>query len=248
MSSFNNTWRLKRMDFRIKRIKWGKSFLLTIVILITCISTVSFSFKFSTVDETLLKMTQLERTIQDIHAAIKIDSTRHYKIQKIITIFNQYNEKMPHIRKYEIAEEIYKMSVKYSNLDIDLICATITHESALTWNPQIVSQAGAMGLMQIMPTTGIYLCQYEGLIWTSADDILFNPIYNIRLGCRYLSSLIHAYEVDGGLAAYNGGEKRAALWVKNNRQDETILWEETRGYVPAVLKLYKQFQQDGSVL
>ena len=75
-----------------------------------------------------------------------------------------------------------------------------------------------------------------------------NAITNIRLGCRYLSSLIHAYEIDGGLAAYNGGERRAALWIKNNRQDESILWEETRGYIPAVLRLYKQFREENGIL
>ena len=239
---------MSRMGYLKKRIRWGKSLLTIITILITCISTVSFSFKFYNIDATLLKMNRLEQTIRDINATLKIDSIRQYKIQKIMTIFDKYNKTMSLSNKYAIAEEIYQMSIKYSNLDVDLICATITHESALTWNPRVVSHAGAMGLMQIMPNTGVFLCRYEGITWTSADDILFNPINNIRLGCRYLSSLIHAYEIDGGLAAYNGGAKRAALWIKNNRQDETILWEETRGYVPAVLRLYKLYQEENGIL
>lgn len=236
------------MRFFIRRIRWGKTALLIIIILTLSISTVSFTYKFYSVDESLVKMNQIERYIYNIRTAIQIDSICQYKIQRILNIINKYNKIMPAEDKYEIAKEIYKMSIKYSNLEIDLICATITHESALTWNPQIISTAGAMGLMQIMPTTGYYLCQQEGLKWTTAENILFNPIYNIRLGCRYLSSLIHAYEIEGGLAAYNGGEKRAALWVKNNRQDENILWEETRGYIPAVLKLYKQFRQENGIL
>lgn len=233
---------------RVNRIRWGRPFILVIIILISCICAVSFSFKYYTFDESGVKLNRIERTIQEIRIAMELDSLHQAKIKKILSIFNYYNRTMAPEAKMEIAEEIYKMSLKYTNLDIDLICATITHESALTWDPEIVSQAGAMGLMQIMPTTGIFLSQDEGINWTSAEEILFNPIYNIRLGCRYLSSLINAYEIDGGLAAYNGGEKRAALWLKNNRQDETILWEETRGYVPAVLNLYKKFQQVNGLL
>ena len=43
------------------------------------------------------------------------------------------------------------------------------------------------------------------------------PIYNLRLGCRFLSTLIEIYGIEGGLAAYNGGEKLAALWLANNK-------------------------------
>jgi soluble lytic murein transglycosylase len=144
--------------------------------------------------------------------------------------------------KYEIANTIYEMSVKYPNLDIDIICATITHESARTWKPDVVSQAGAMGLMQVMPTTGMYVAQYEGITWKSPEDVLFNPIFNIRIGCRYLSSLVSDYELDGGLAAYNGGAKRASLWIKNDRA-AGILWAETSNYVPSVMKLIDQYRE-----
>jgi len=122
-----------------------------------------------------------------------------------------------------------------------LICATITHESGRSWNPRVSSPAGAMGLMQVMPLTGRYISEVEGITWTSAEDILYDPILNIRLGCRYLSSMVRSYELDGGLAAYNGGERIAALWLKNNRADG-ILWNETSKYVPSVLKLYEEYK------
>ena len=169
-----------------------------------------------------------------------VDSVRQYYIQKVIALIDRYNKSMPADMKYNIANEIYEMSVKYSNLDVDLICATITHESAFTWNPKIVSRAGAMGLMQIMPATGMFLAEAEGIPWTSAEDVLFDPVYNIRLGSRYLSTLISMYNIEGGLAAYNGGERRAALWLQKGK-DDRVLWEETRGYVPAILKLYQEY-------
>ena len=186
------------------------------------------------------RIAKLARELHGLKSAMNVDSVRQYNIQKIISIIDQYNAKMPTSEKYEIADEIYNMSVKYTNLSVELICATITHESAGTWDPEIVSPAGAMGLMQIMPTTGMFVANYEGITWSSAE-ILFNPFYNIRIGSRYLSSLIESYDVDGGLAAYNGGEKRASLWIKSGRENH-LLFSETRNYVPAVIKLYNEYQ------
>ena len=187
------------------------------------------------------KIALLELNLQDLRSSMNIDSIRQYNIQRIMTIIDQYNARMPSGQKYEIAQEIYNMSIKYENLNVDLICATITHESAGTWSPEIVSQAGAMGLMQIMPTTGMFVAVYEDITWTSAKDVLFNPIYNIRIGSRYLSSLVSLYDVDGGLAAYNGGERRAAMWLVSGKA-EGVLHKETEEYVPAIMKLYNEFQ------
>jgi soluble lytic murein transglycosylase len=172
---------------------------------------------------------------------MNIDSVRQYQIQKVMKIIDQHNKEIPPTEAYEIANEIYEMSVKYTNLDVDLICATITHESANTWNPQIVSKANAMGLMQIMPVTGFFLAEYEGISWTTPEEVLFNPIYNLRIGSRLLSTLMERYGLEGGLAAYNGGEKQAALWLANGKDDK-YLWTETRSYVPAVQKLYERYK------
>jgi soluble lytic murein transglycosylase len=154
------------------------------------------------------------------------DSVRVYSVQKIIAIINRFNPQME----------------TNPNLDIDIICAVITYGTSRTWNPEVVSGSGAMGLMQILPTTGMNVAQYEGIKWTSPEDILFNPIYNIRLGCRYLSSFIGEYDLDGGLAAYNGGESRAAEWVRRGRP-AGILTETTASFVVSVLKIYEEYRQ-----
>jgi soluble lytic murein transglycosylase len=96
--------------------------------------------------------------------------------------------------------------------------------------------------MQIMPATGKWLASHEGILWTTPEDILFDPLHNIRLGSRYLSALIETFELEGGLAAYNGGGKRARRWLANNKAD-WVLWPETRRYVPFVLKLYDEFME-----
>jgi soluble lytic murein transglycosylase len=210
-------------------------------VVMICLSLTSFTFRLYTLNQPTTKVSDLQYALNHLKATMKIDSARRNQIEKIMAIIDHYNPSMPSEKKYAIANEIYEMTLKYTNLNVDLICATITHESALTWRPDITSQAGAMGLMQIMPQTGVLLAADEGILWTTPEKILYNPIDNIRLGCRYLSTLISLYELDGGLAAYNGGEKRAAMWLASGR-DDRVLWEETRGYIPAVLKLYQQFQ------
>lgn len=187
------------------------------------------------------RIQDLEKSINEIRAAINVDSVRQYNIQKIMKIINKYNESMPSGLKYEIADEIYNMDVRYTNLDVDLICATITHESGGTWEPEIVAEIGSMGLMQVMPVTSVWISHYEGITWTSPEEILFNPIYNIRIGSRQLSALIEKYGLDGGLAAYNAGEKRAALWLANNKADE-IIWAETSNYIPHIMNLYEEYK------
>lgn len=175
-----------------------------------------------------------------------INDERQGSIDKVVQIISRYNRTMTDSGKYAIANEVYLMSQKYPSLNIDFVAATITHESAKTWDPMVTSRVGAMGLMQVMPATGAFLAVEEGIPWDSAETVLFNPILNIRLGCRYLNEMVALYQHDGGLAAYNGGPKRAEMWIAKNRDDQ-ILWEETRNYIPAVLKLYDKFRSEGTL-
>lgn len=215
----------------------------TVLIALFFLASVSFCYRqmasFEHRDE---KLASLQQALPEMQATTQLDSLRRYSLRKIVSIIDDHNRGMTAQYKQAIAEEVYQMSLKYPNLDVDLICATITHESGRSWNPRSVSPAGAMGLMQIMPSTGIDLARDEGIVWKSAEQVLFDPVLNIRLGCRYLSELINSYNVDGGLAAYNGGQARAARWVRNGRA-EGILHEETAYYVPAIMKIYEQYRR-----
>lgn len=187
------------------------------------------------------EMGKLEKEIQYLESATQVERVRHSNVQKIIAIINRYNSNKSSLEKYAIATAIYQASLKYANLDIELICATIAHESS-TWNPRARSPAGAMGLMQVMPATGKYVAQYEGIKWTSAEEVLFDPVYNIRIGCRYLSALIEVFkDTEGALAAYNGGQRRASLWMRQDKADG-ILWEETQNYFQSVSKFAEEFR------
>ena len=164
------------------------------------------------------------------------------RTKKVISVIDRYNPSMPLNLKFKIAREIANASIKYDNLDVHLICALITHESAYKWDPKVVSRKGAMGLMQVMPETAKSLTKIAGVEWTTPEEILFDPVINIRLGSKYLSGMIELYEIDGGLAAYNGGWKRAALWLAKNRADG-VLYKETQNYIPSVLSLYEEFRE-----
>ena len=189
----------------------------------------------------LQRMEVVDRELVDLRSAMNTDSVRQHKIQKIMAIAQKHNSKLSSMDLYDIASVIYEMDVRYSNLDVDLICAVITHESANTWRPDIVSPAGAMGLMQIMPVTGLFLAEYEEITWTDPEGVLLNPTYNIRMGCRFLSVLIGQYGLDGALAAYNAGERHASIWLASGK-DDTLLWKETRNYIPTILGLYDNYQ------
>lgn len=192
------------------------------------------------------QINHIETTLAAQNSLQAIHSERQSSIEKVTQIISRYNADMSDSLKLAIANEIYLMTQKYPNLNVNFISATITHESAKTWDPKVTSYVGAMGLMQVMPQTGAFLAVDEGIEWTTAEDILYDPILNIRLGCRYLNQLVGLYEKDGGLAAYNGGPKRAEMWIAGNRNNQ-ILWEETRSYVPAVLELYHKFRTEGSM-
>ena len=219
----------------------GRILLIVTLAVMICLSMASFAFRFYTLDQGATKVAQLERSLNHLKATLNADSQRQFQIQKTIALIQKYNPAMAAATQYEIADEISRLAIKYPNLTASLICAIITHESGLSWRPDIRSQTGGMGLMQIMPATGVFLAADEGVPWTSPEEILYNPIFNIRLGCRHLSTLISLYEREGGLAAYHGGEKRAAMWL-NSGKDGAVLTEETRQYVSEVLKLDEQFQ------
>ena len=69
-----------------------------------------------------------------------------------------------------------------------------------------VSSVGAVGLLQLMPSTA------KTLERSVSRDELFNPATNLRLGLRYLRALLDQYEgnVHLALLAYNRGED--AVW------------------------------------
>ncbi|MCI0618374.1 hypothetical protein L0244_35805, partial [bacterium] len=83
---------------------------------------VGFGFRYYMLSaEQQTKISQLESAMQSLKGAMQVDTARQYNIQKIIVIIDRFNSGMSSPEKYEIANEIYEMSLKYTNLNIDLI-------------------------------------------------------------------------------------------------------------------------------
>ncbi|MCI0514633.1 transglycosylase SLT domain-containing protein, partial [candidate division KSB1 bacterium] len=229
----------------IQKFKWGRGKLdlrwqlLLILIIFSGLAAIFTPSAPRQVSE--VQIEKLEQIMQNLESILRIEAEHQQKLEKILAIIDHHNGRLAKEWRWRTAEEIYNMSLKYPNLDIEFICAVITHETGRTWDPYSISPVGAMGLMQIMPATGAYLAMEENLVGYNTSFLL-NPVINIRLGCRYLASLVAAYSRDGGLAAYNGGMRRAELWVQNGRA-HGILFRETAHYVPAILQLYEKYQQ-----
>ena len=93
--------------------------------------------------------------------------------------------------KYRLAygEQILTSSAEFG-LDPYLVCGVIFTESA--FRPEARSGVGALGLMQLMPATGLEeaeLLEIEGV----TEQRLTEPALNIRLGCNYLRKLLDEF-------------------------------------------------------
>jgi soluble lytic murein transglycosylase-like protein len=93
-----------------------------------------------------------------------------------------------------------------NDLDPDLVLAVIQVESG-GYN-LAASHVGALGLMQLLPSTAEELARHLGLDWRGPDS-LFDPVLNVTLGTAYIKQLENRYgDVSTALAAYNWGPGR----------------------------------------
>jgi soluble lytic murein transglycosylase-like protein len=121
-------------------------------------------------------------------------------------------------------DEYIERAAEENSVDPALIKAVIHAESA--FNPRAISPKGALGLMQLMPSTARML----------GVNNAFAPESNILGGTRYLAQLIRRHgRLDHALAAYNAGD------VPVQRYNGIPPYSETINYVKRVLQLKKQY-------
>ncbi|AFQ44729.1 lytic transglycosylase domain-containing protein [Desulfosporosinus meridiei] len=140
---------------------------------------------------------------------------------------------------------IEKYASQYG-VDPLLVLAVIREESKFL--PQSESHKGAVGLMQLMPSTAQSIAQSVGDKGYS-NEYLLDPEKNIQYGTWYLASLQKLFSNNQTLviAAYNGGRGHVQEWIEsgqidpNNIRQEDIPFKETRDYVQRVLKSYQKY-------
>jgi len=149
--------------------------------------------------------------------------------------------------------EDLKRDSQQNHLDPYLVASLIRQESE--FNPQAISPANAMGLMQLLPHVGKGLAREMKVHHFSTDQLL-TANTNLLLGTRYFKHMVDHYDgqVEYALAAYNAGEDRVDEWRKNGNYKsveefvESIPFTETREYVQAIMRnavLYKLLYPKG---
>jgi soluble lytic murein transglycosylase-like protein len=132
-------------------------------------------------------------------------------------------------------------------IDPALALAHIRQESS--FRTEVVSPAGAVGLMQVMPGTASDMAKATGLPHTRLN--LADPVMNMEFGQSFIERIRTSSATRGQLpkmiAAYNAGPVPVGRWAWLDRGDpllwiESIPYWETRYYVPAVMRNYWVYQ------
>jgi soluble lytic murein transglycosylase len=130
-------------------------------------------------------------------------------------------------------------------LELSFVASVALVESH--FDASAVSNRGAVGIMQLLPTTGVWAADKLGR--TITPDDLFNPDLNIEIGTWYLRSLLDEFgDETQALAAYNAGRGNVSRWLSEGTwsgQAEDIAripFAETRGFVDRVRKAQKAYR------
>ena len=116
--------------------------------------------------------------------------------------------KLPRSTYQEMVDAIGDAAIRY-DVPPETILAVIRIESNFDVNA--TSDAGAVGLMQLLPSTAEEVARELRLPWTGEESQLRDPSVNIRLGTHYLTKLLNRFDdLSQALAAYNEGPERVA--------------------------------------
>lgn len=139
----------------------------------------------------------------------------------------------------------YAQTVRESGLEPSLVYAVMKAESG--FDEDAVSRSGAVGLMQLRPTTAEFVCNRSGIGYESGK--LTDGEYNIRLGCLYLKYLMEKFPArDTALAAYNAGEGTVGDWLSDASCSNDgvnlsrIPYPETRAYLKKIKNFRKMYE------
>lgn len=158
------------------------------------------------------------------------------------TLNNQLDLRFPLAYK----ESISLYAKKYA-VAPEFIYAIIRQESG--FRDDVISAAGARGLMQIMPYTAKVVSKADKIPYDNQNQ-LFLSQKNINIGVAYLKQLAKRFSNHPILiaAAYNAGPKQVVYWLKTHPPKEidiwieTLPWQETRNYLKNIMAFYVVYQ------
>src|SRR5438093_2582788 len=134
-------------------------------------------------------------------------------------------------------QQIVRGHAQNYRLDPALLAGVIYQESKFRANAR--SSSGAIGLMQLLPSTAKGIAIHTGGSKFRVSD-LDDPEINVRYGSWYLRHLLDKYgDERTALAAYNAGQDNVDKWRANG---SGIRFSETRAYVDRVEKLKRIYR------
>lgn len=159
------------------------------------------------------------------------------------------------IYKIEYTEYINKYAKEYK-IDPYFVASVIKVES--NYNKDAKSSKDAYGLMQITESTAKWAAEKMN-IKDFKKEKLYDPEFNIRMGCWYIDNLKKEFDgnLDLVLAAYNGGRGNVNKWLSNKKHSDDgknldyIPFKETDKYVKKVnfnYNLYKYLYESKKLL
>lgn len=183
-----------------------------------------------------LKQSKVRETVYEVRVTGATPFWKHERyplmpFQKICQILSDRLEDLTVDEINQLALRLLRLSFQY-DLDPALILSLIRVESG--FQPRIVSYAGAVGLMQIMPATGHYVANHWKIPEFSGKEDLVDPLMNIQIGITYLGFLRDRYENRYAqvLAAYNAGPAKVDQLILENK----FVLTKVRSYVESILK------------
>ena len=145
------------------------------------------------------------------------------------------------IRFPQAYRQTFEKQARNVDLPLSLLFAISRQESAFA--ADVISPAGARGLMQLMPATAKEVARRHNIRYKSRQQ-LFDPEKNISLGSRYFKDMMLRFGDNRilSIASYNAGPHRVTGWRKKTAGKlpydvwiEAIPFSETRQYVQNVL-------------
>ena len=178
---------------------------------------------------TLQRINAIERQFASLtmqSSAQKVEENKQTEAEfKEILDKNVNHQKEGNVSRDKIESLIEEYANK-NNLDKDFVKSVVRHESG--FNVNATSKCGAMGLMQLMPSTA------EGLGVKNAYD----AEQNIAGGTKYLKGLMDRFDNNKelALAAYNAGPNAV------KKYGGIPPYKETQNYVKNIMKTYDNYK------
>lgn len=146
--------------------------------------------------------------------------------------------------KAPAAQLAHRIVAESTAAGFDPLLTTSIILSESSFRPKVVSHAGAIGLMQLRPTTARYIARRNSIEWRG-NIALKDPAYNIKLGIAYFSYLEDLFEGDRHLAliAYNWGPTNLNNALRGTRR----IPNSPRRYAKDILSNHQQWAQHYSV-